>query len=468
MKRNRHAAFTLMELMISIALALILVLGINEVFGLTAKTIGAGQALASAYQADRGTQVVMANDFKNMVNNAPLLITSCYQPAFRSPADQAANQSTNPDIYNPIGQNITYPLNALSPRVIRLDTISFCARDLFQRQTGGVSGAFITPGSSYEAYVWYGHLNIGDNTMPAPTAWSTSTLPGVGTNASGNAPPPGNPNNYYASQWVLGRVALLFQQTTTAASVSGVEYGSTSSVITGYQVQQSRFDVVSGTAGSGTNEGNIDAFTADIYAKAIVGPAPAASNWWGGTNSSNMSQPAWLNYRFQCQPKPVQPLTTDEAAFFAPAFVTGCSQFCVEFAGDYVSQNADGTVNPAVPAGPDGAIDFNIVNGVRQIRWYGMPRSVIGDGTINYQRGDVVRVQDVPGTPPANAPIGNPQPYTFEKMASSNTTTTYVAAWHPLETNNPRPKLIRITWAVEDPNSRLGLPVSFEYVFAVP
>ena len=49
-------AFTLIEVMISIALVLILVLGINQVFKLTSDTVGAGQALASKardYRAGR-------------------------------------------------------------------------------------------------------------------------------------------------------------------------------------------------------------------------------------------------------------------------------------------------------------------------------------------------------------------------------------------------------------------------------
>ena len=466
MKTNRHAAFTLMELMISVALALVLILGINEVFGLTAKTVGAGQALSTSYQSDRAAQLVMANDFKNMVNTAPLIITSQSMAAFRSTQDQQTDVDGKPATVDPLGATaVTIPADVLHYRMHRLDSIAFCARDLYQRQTGGVSGAFLTPSSSYEAYIWYGHLNIGNNSMPTSGAWSTSTNPGVGTPPVGViGPPTANPNNYYASQWVLGRMAMLFQQSTipvvmvngvptptppALAYVNGLEYNSTSTNITGYTVQMSRLDVVSGTAGATTNEGTIDAFTANIYTK-----SPTA--WWGGTTSSNMTSPAWLNYRFQCDPKPPRPLTPDTAAFYSPAFVPSCSQFCVEFAGDFVNQSGGGT------AGPDGTIDYNMVNGTRQIRWYGMPRNVsTGDTTINVTRGDVNTVAKAPeGVPTGTAA------YTFEKMAAGSS--TYIAAWHPKETNNPRPKLIRITWAVDDANNRLGSPVTFECVFPVP
>src|SRR5579862_1446432 len=103
MRTNRHTAFTLVELMISVALALALILGINEVFALTAKTVGAGQAMSSAYQSDRGASIIMAHDVADMASNSPLIITGQYLSAFRSAQDQQANQSQqSPNIYDPV------------------------------------------------------------------------------------------------------------------------------------------------------------------------------------------------------------------------------------------------------------------------------------------------------------------------------------------------------------------------------
>ncbi len=396
----------------------------------------------------------MANDFKNMVNTAPLLITSQWVPAFRSYQDSQNDVDQIPLTVDPVGAPpppYTVPTppvsagNVMHYRNHCLSTIAFCCRDLYQRQTGGSAGTFLSPSSSYEAYVWYGH--VSQNT------------PGNGYQY------PGGIGNLYASQWALGRVAMLFQQSTTLAYVPQLKYSKTADSVNiqGYTPQMSRFDVV-----SGPNEGTIDAFTAYIYAN------DGAANWWGGAASSNLTNPAFLNYRFQCDPKPGRPLIPDTAAFYAPAFVAGCSQFCVEFAGDFVSQNPNGTPNTSATPGPDGTIDFRIVNGTRQIIWYGMPRSVSGDGQVlaswnsNPPRPDVDTVQNTwkgAGVlPPVTA---NSPGYTFERMPAGNTA-TYVAAWHPKDTNNPRPKLIRIIWAVEDPNNRLGLPVTFEYVFPVP
>src|SRR3954464_14171425 len=68
-----------------------------------------------------------------------------------------------------------------------------------------------------EAWVWYGHLWLPNNNgaWPAPSNATTPsvTFPGEST-YSGNpsATIANNPNNYYATQWILGRVAILLAQ----------------------------------------------------------------------------------------------------------------------------------------------------------------------------------------------------------------------------------------------------------------
>ena len=95
-----------------------------------------------------------------------------------------------------------------------------------------------------------------------------------------------------------------------------------------------------------------------------------------------------------------------DQAMTAPMFLRGCSQFCVEFAGDYVTQvDFSNTTTPTFhkPGGPpsannlgaikafqsDGMLDFDVVyslgstgvtgTGLKKVRWYGMTRSVNGD-----------------------------------------------------------------------------------------
>src|ERR1019366_2708079 len=47
-RSHHHSAFTLVELLVSIAIALLLILGVNTVFKVTAQTVGAGNAILTA------------------------------------------------------------------------------------------------------------------------------------------------------------------------------------------------------------------------------------------------------------------------------------------------------------------------------------------------------------------------------------------------------------------------------------
>jgi hypothetical protein len=66
----------------------------------------------------------------------------------------------------------------------------------------------------------------------------------------------------------------------------------------------------------------------------------------------------------------------------APYFLQHCSQFIVEYAGDYIQQDnvtTDANYSNMTGIGPDGQIDYYLdANGNKHIRWYGMPRSSTG------------------------------------------------------------------------------------------
>ena len=96
-------------------------------------------------------------------------------------------------------------------------------------------------------------------------------------------------------------------------------------------------------------------------------------------NVSNADKPydpgQWLN-RPQCNPLIQSPLSAAALAEMAPYFLQHCSQFIVEYAGDYLQQDINGNMTGL---GPDGQIDFYLdANGNKHIRWYGMPRSSTG------------------------------------------------------------------------------------------
>src|SRR4051794_13402318 len=71
---ERRHGFTLIELMVSIALALILILGVNQVFKITSDTITATHTLETEVRDHRAIQAVLAEDFKAAVQNPPFMV----------------------------------------------------------------------------------------------------------------------------------------------------------------------------------------------------------------------------------------------------------------------------------------------------------------------------------------------------------------------------------------------------------
>src|SRR5271170_6866208 len=67
-------AFTLVELMISLAMVLILILGINFVFRSATDAIGAGQALNVINSDAQSAQPVVFDDLRNVSKNPPCFI----------------------------------------------------------------------------------------------------------------------------------------------------------------------------------------------------------------------------------------------------------------------------------------------------------------------------------------------------------------------------------------------------------
>src|ERR1700709_1086731 len=96
-KRSRRA-FTLIELMISIALSLVLMLGINSVFKYTTNAVGQGQAINAATRDSRAAQAVFTNDFSSLIpngtaptNSACIILRSAAQVAYRDRSDETSD-----------------------------------------------------------------------------------------------------------------------------------------------------------------------------------------------------------------------------------------------------------------------------------------------------------------------------------------------------------------------------------------
>jgi hypothetical protein len=135
--------------------------------------------------------------------------------------------------------------------------------------------------------------------------------------------------------------------------------------------------------------------------------------------------------RFHCKPTIDRPIDETQLALTVPYFLGHCTQFVVEYAGDFLNQaeydpspttknrppgaatdaasyiGSNDTDPPQIFTGQtDGKIDYIVdtsadpndppsdpTKWVRRIRWYGLPRDVNGDGKITIN--DVLPLRDV-------------------------------------------------------------------------
>ena len=548
-RRRRHAAraatrrtpapraFTLVELMVSIAMVLIIILGVNAIFKMASDTVNGGMAMSAAVREARGAQTVLYDDFRTaVINDGPfLLIRSEWVPAFRNAADEQSDRDGLPltqdfDNNNTEGETgvpgeITPPL-VYNNRNHRTDRVSFFSNHLYRRQTGthnGTTSRFVDVGSSNEAYVWIGHLDQPDFRTPL-----SGTPRRFAHRGPGETPKDLNANNYYATDWVLGRVVTLLTEVPVppgTATSAAPNYFDDPSLITptstadlvplgpegrskerdadGVQDQfsWSRYDMAQ------TSVSRFRQKVADFIAYRGHNITPEPSTWyeilageWGtGKNSA----------RFQGYPFPDRPVTPYGVARTAPVFVRGCTQFIVEYAGDYLAQADNGSVVGTYlngPQGVDGQVDFLPIvdqpfaaapaQSVRKIRWYGMPRNVhpwddlpagpviSGAPASDPKQGnlyDVIPLRDLLEASGASVPAnffehfdGLPAQRNYADRSAVDPDprkTRYYAAWGPDDLRSgslTRPKMLRITMTVDDPDGRITEGQTFEFVIDLP
>ena len=199
----------------------------------------------------------------------------------------------------------------------------------------------------------------------------------------------------------------------------------------------------------------------DRFRRAIQ-PFEGNNSWW---------EPA-SNYRFNGESQPPRPLNSEYASWTVPCFVPGCTQFIVEFAGDFVSQEDNGAVrlgDAGLPLGPDGRTDFMVADGVRRTRWYGYPRDEDDNAVVSPQS-DVV-----PFSTFVKVYSGGFVPPRWERQVPqiSNSMTgdaAYTVAWGPDTQGMPRPSMLRFVMTIDDANAttaRIGAGQTVEYVVEV-
>lgn len=534
--RNRKAAaFTLVELMVSIALVLIIILGVNAVFKMASDTVNGGQALAAANRENRSIQSVIYGDFENAaITDGPmLLIRSERVPAFRNREDELADRDFDPQA-GPAQQMVAMmtmdldnnnqegeagvpgeriPALVYNSRNHRIDRIGFFANHLYRRQTGTQNATvrnYLDPGTSSEAYVWYGHLKQPDFT-------SARDALGHYTHRDPNEPNVRKDQkitNYYATDWILGRCVTLLQEHVPP----GQNYvGTDRTTINRFTTPLTPSTKVRTPNGTETDAmfGWSYCDLADTSINEYRGRLSTFHSSW--LQPGGPPQPWWErlgDQRFEGYPYPDRPLTAEGLARTVPVFVQGCTQFIIEYAGDFLAQdplNGD-VVGTFVPSpggsgprqGTDGQIDYLVVRevtpagsglppvrNIRRVRWYGMPRdtdaangtAIPGTGNVRTMR-DVVPLRDVleaaGATVPTtgfieefNADLAAPKAnYGDAGAFPPGSNPIYYAKWGPSElsrgSGTPRPKMLRITLVVDDPNGRMGEGQQYEYVINLP
>jgi len=509
----KRRAFTLVEVLISIGIALVLIIAISQIFAIAQQTSGTGTAVLESADTNRAIQSTLVADMRTMANTAsdPLVIVSQPIAAFRSPDDMQQDRDGDPRTFNDTNSSAslsttdpTAQVWAVNSRIHRVDRLCFCARDIYRRQTANAPD-FTSGTQSGEAYIWLGHLALPNNTtlgtfdpsngpqMPAPQG-SGFINPGV--------PSPGNSNNQFASQWILGREVILLQ-----ARVPGGPPGISAAKEMAYggPSQLSPVALLQGNLGSAIVPAGISADGFGVYSSrydealttiqgidSSIGQIPL---WWA--MMSGLRPLTFFDVRYYANPFPQKPTAAGNppaqwmsaaVAQTYPIFVRGCTQFIVEYAGNFVTQDLNAAPNNnnfgrVISLQPDsitGKIDFIPVkdangNWTRRIRWYGYPRDSQGTGTP-----DVIPLSLFEAN--NNATAAQKANWSFERTTTipSNKWTPpssssspyhgdpYVCAWGADTIGVPRPKMIRITIAIDDPSGRLNAEQTYEYVFTLP
>lgn len=523
--------------------------------------------------SSRGAPFLMINNFRTPTfRSAEAARTAFSQPVA---SDTYATQSLktrqvdlngdgaiNPASTGAGGEVI--PLYYYGERNFRTDTISFFGQGNFRSQTGS-AGTFVSDIRSTECWYWYGHCRVFNGEIANSHLSQTYGSPGD-IETSGNRP---NPNHRYANQFILGHMqGLLIEPQYAGGSSTGdktVLTGGgepvyflgrrwnepTDATITGGSERNDvltpfyynsggfggsyvqRYNPGTGTnyavnfqneAATGSAAANDRTLTyhtrTDIIGSGVeslrqrvrflesIRPRNDNVDWWT-TIYTNWNERLWTNpFTSSLSADPTQAL-----ARRVPLLAEGCSQFIVEYAGDFITQDPLTGARAMLPAGalPDGELDFAMVNGVKQVRWYGMPRDVDGNGVILGNAGavpsqaimespDVIYLRDIRGgvssfeRPSSVNPSVVPMPKAltrYDNVVAEGAVTDgdvnlmrqnasrYTCAWGASEFETPVvtlpdgrelydvPQMIRIIVEISDQKGRLGEPVTQEYVFPV-
>lgn len=412
-RRRQQRGFTLPELLISVLMVVLLMLGVNTVFRMSSDTVGVGQTVNRQTRDTRSASAVMAEDCKRWAPDSPLFFISSESRPRRDKDGKHAEDLNNILLYN------------------RMDTMGFTARGSFRRHTAN-DGSFVSDTTALEAWIWYGHLEADGGNVPN----------------------------------VFGRVQLLLKDEAAIQDDGNEKYvqvvdqdglmplrSDTPTTQSPWELADSRFDLVGLT---------IDGLRAIVRRERGEPDGANNARWW----SDVVYRRGSTNETFRYRAKTIVPRPIDSArmAQVAPVLLTDCEEFRVEFAGDYFTQQEDPSSSEygkPIKAEADGKIDFvarKIGNNewVQSVRWYGLGRDVDGDRAATWDR-DVVPVADV-----YNELSEKPQVYPFyfeRELRQTRDEQRYTVVFC-----DDAPKLVRVAVKLIDPAGRIQDGTWSEYV----
>ena len=324
---RRLRAFTLIELMISLLLVLVLMIGVNQIFKMSGDVVGVGMFMGDNAANQRAIGDSLRRDAGGWMKDSPFFVIHCEQ--------------------------VTLPDGSTA----RHDYFSFFANGRFRRQTAN-DGSYSSSTTSNEAYVWYGHLDGGTHYSPDPIVGQDPIHDTIGRIAillspRNSATPLTVANAAFPQSAPLGVQEDYLKKTglnlSPISRSSPATYGS-------WTVEQSRYDLADTSA---------DALRREMTGYLVGNPnyTPTTGNLANGS----------IDYRFQAISQLSRPITSELGARNAPIILPGCSQMIVEFAEDFIDQtnpaNADYTKQ-------DSVVDFiqgtaASVTAPRATQWYG-------------------------------------------------------------------------------------------------
>lgn len=406
------AAFTIMELLVAIALTAIIMLLAARIFFETTEAVGRGISLSDVIGNAESVSDQIDLDAKDMLGpqdgkpgdaggGVLIIVNHVIAPntGFKWPNNNDVFGVELAKPHGPDDNNEFRPnsdANAIF-RPIRSDQLVFFRNRGDQFPITPASTVSFTPvddgGLAQYMRVWYGHVR---RTQANGTSLLNATdFLGV----SGDA-------DRYANDWILGRHALFLGEDLTkhpggalpnnlVPSAAYDSLGVGGAGFTNFALFMGRTDYAyvslddplhsSGTADNGSIVGDDEGLPA-------YGGIPAATRdrilWATGITPQIYRQRAIDNYTFaqtrlRCNPKPGDnDFDAGQIAQMHPYFMEHVSDFVVEFAADLEDNASPATNSPAATYNPDGKIDVtgamggNDSNGLAytipagQIKWY--------------------------------------------------------------------------------------------------